>query len=493
MQHSRVQFADSLRGVACLSVVLAHYGGFWKPSGVVIPLVANVPPLPADVAPPYLYFAVTSSHSFSPAGFGVALFFLISGFVIPLSLNRLGTFSFLRARCWRIGPTYAVGFLFTVAALALASRVYGKPFPYSPTELLLHIVPGPRLLFGSRWVDYAIWTLEIEVCFYLLCAIIAPWLRAGSMLVFAIPLALSAASLFLLTGIYATYAQALAFMLIGTAFNFHLRKHLDTPALFGVVAVLCIVSVGAMAWTQGQIIMGSYATAEMGRKDDRVAELENSNFVDLGKRPQEMHVRLPDVFRMSTQFRFDRTGPDDDQGIIRSAQRFEQYMQSLVVAKHADKQKELLTQLVAPFLQTGWVAARIGGTIKADRDHLGLVPVRPERFTGFDVVGRGRNDAIHALQKAIHQRLVEPGQKPLSDDVGVVRQNGWFGNGRRQVNQVAERPGVVEMQDIGFARQRGKLFEGSEGNGRRGDLEISPNPVGYMVVERARLVSNGRA
>jgi len=261
MQHSRVQFADSLRGVACLSVVLAHYGGFWKPAGVVIPLVANVPPLPADVAPPYLYFAVTSSHSFSPAGFGVALFFLISGFVIPLSLNRLGTFSFLRARCWRIGPTYAVGFLFTVAALALASRVYGKPFPYSPTELLLHIVPGPRLLFGSRWVDYVIWTLEIEVCFYLLCAIIAPWLRAGSMLVFAIPLALSAASLFLLTGIYATYAQALAFMLIGTAFNFHLRKHLDTPALFGVVAVLCIVSVGAMAWTQGQIIMGSYATA----------------------------------------------------------------------------------------------------------------------------------------------------------------------------------------------------------------------------------------
>jgi peptidoglycan/LPS O-acetylase OafA/YrhL len=261
MQHSRVQFADSLRGVACLSVVIAHYGTFWTPAGAVIPLIANVPPLPADIAPPYLYWVVTSSSHFTPGAFGVALFFLISGFVIPLSLDRLGTFSFLRARCWRIGPTYAVGFLFTVAALALASWVYAKPFPYGPTEVLHHIVPGPRLLLGGRTIDYVIWTLEIEVCFYLICAIIAPWLRAGSMLVFAIPIALSAASLFLLTGIYATYARALAFMFIGTAFNFHLRKQVDTPALFGVVAALCVVSVGAMGWTQGQVVMGSYATA----------------------------------------------------------------------------------------------------------------------------------------------------------------------------------------------------------------------------------------
>jgi peptidoglycan/LPS O-acetylase OafA/YrhL len=261
MQHSRVQFADSLRGVACLSVVIAHYGSFWTPAGAVIPLIANVPPLPADIAPPYLYRVVVSSNHFTPGAFGVALFFLISGFVIPLSLDRLGTFSFLRARCWRIGPTYAVGFLFTLAALALASRVYGKPFPYSPAEVLLHIVPGPRLLFDSRWIDYVIWTLEVEVCFYLLCAIIAPWLRAGSMLVFAVPVALSAASLFLLTGIYATYSQALAFMFIGTAFNFHLRKHVDTPALFGVVAALCIVSISTVGRTQGQIIMVSYVMA----------------------------------------------------------------------------------------------------------------------------------------------------------------------------------------------------------------------------------------
>src|SRR2546430_684721 len=171
MQHSRVQFADSLRGIACLSVVIAHYGSFWTPAGAVIPLIANVTPLPADIVPPHLYLALMSFNGFSLAEVGVALFFLISGFVIPLSLDRLGTFSFLRARCWRIGPTYAAGFLFTVAALALASRAYGKPFPYSPTEVLLHVVPGPRLLFDSRWIDYVIWTLAVEVCFYLVCAI----------------------------------------------------------------------------------------------------------------------------------------------------------------------------------------------------------------------------------------------------------------------------------------------------------------------------------
>src|SRR5437016_14681190 len=161
MQPSRVQFADSLRGVACLSVGISHYCGVFWTGGPVIPLIANVPPLPADMAPPYLYGVVVSSNHFNTGAFGVALFFLISGFVIPLSLDRLGTFSFLRARCWRIGPTYAAGFLFTVAALALASRAYGKPFPYSPTEVLLHVVPGPRLLFDSRWIHYVIWTLEV--------------------------------------------------------------------------------------------------------------------------------------------------------------------------------------------------------------------------------------------------------------------------------------------------------------------------------------------
>ena len=139
------------------------------------------------------------------------------------------------------------------------------------------------------------------------------------------------------------------------------------------------------------------------------------------------------------------------------------------------------------------VTARIGGAIKADRDHLGLVPIGPEGFTGFKVVRRGRNDAIHALQKVIHQRLIELSQKSLSDNVRVVCQNCWFGNGRHKVNQVAERPRVMEMHDIGFARQGGKFFKGSEGNACRSDLKISPNPVRYMVVEMARLVSNGRA
>src|SRR5437016_5851331 len=121
MQPSRVQFADSLRGVACLSVGISHYCGVFWTGGPVIPLIANVPPLPADIAPPYLYGVVVSSNHFNTGAFGVALFFLISGFVIPLSLDRLGTFSFLRARCWRIGPTYAVGFLFTVGAGARLS------------------------------------------------------------------------------------------------------------------------------------------------------------------------------------------------------------------------------------------------------------------------------------------------------------------------------------------------------------------------------------
>jgi hypothetical protein len=70
--------------------------------------------------------------------FGVALFFLISGFVVTLSLDRTNTPSFIWARAWRIIPTYAAGFSCILAALMAASHVYRKPFPYSLHEVLVH-------------------------------------------------------------------------------------------------------------------------------------------------------------------------------------------------------------------------------------------------------------------------------------------------------------------------------------------------------------------
>jgi peptidoglycan/LPS O-acetylase OafA/YrhL len=114
-------------------------------------MIANVPDVPTGTAPAISKWLLHTPLPFSFAAFGVSQFFLISGFVIPLSLNQATTPSFLRARAWRIIPTYVAGFSFTLLALAAASHVYGKPFPYAIDDVAAHLIPGVRAVLRTLY------------------------------------------------------------------------------------------------------------------------------------------------------------------------------------------------------------------------------------------------------------------------------------------------------------------------------------------------------
>jgi peptidoglycan/LPS O-acetylase OafA/YrhL len=254
----RIIFADGLRGIAALSVVVAHYAlAFWVP-GPVIGQIANVPAVPAGVVPTLSAYVLDTPIFFSLAAFGVGLFFLISGFVIPLSLDRLDRVSFIRARSWRILPTYAVGFLFTLGALVVASQVYGRHFPYSPRNVAVHIIPGLRPLLGGPYIDYVVWTLETEISFYALCAATAPWLRRGSLLAFVPPtmlLSLAAGN------IYPIHAAATDFMFVGVVVGFHHSGKISMGRALAIGTLVAATSLGGVFWTQGAIVTASYGVA----------------------------------------------------------------------------------------------------------------------------------------------------------------------------------------------------------------------------------------
>jgi peptidoglycan/LPS O-acetylase OafA/YrhL len=189
---ARVEFANALRGLAALSVVVSHYGSFFFGNAEFLGAIANMPP-PARVASPALdtWQRLLSALPFSGGEFGVGLFFLISGFVIPISLQKYNWRGFLIGRIFRIYPTYFAGFTITLLALWVAGNVFAKPFPYDVRAVLTHFIPGTRDLVWSRDIDYVVWTLEIEVKFYVICAAAWVWLRHGDRRVFAVPLAMA--------------------------------------------------------------------------------------------------------------------------------------------------------------------------------------------------------------------------------------------------------------------------------------------------------------
>ncbi|WP_454626409.1 acyltransferase family protein [Bradyrhizobium cenepequi] len=168
----RIQFANRLRGLAALCVVVYHYSIFWV-LGLPAGAWANLPQIypapnwpmqwmfqfPVQLPPPWV-------PTIDWGAFGVALFFLISGFVISNSMKRYSAQEFLVHRLLRIYPTYAVGFAFVVGVLALSGTLYDRGFPYSAGQVLAHIFPGVREVIGSIYIDPVIWTLEIEIKFY---------------------------------------------------------------------------------------------------------------------------------------------------------------------------------------------------------------------------------------------------------------------------------------------------------------------------------------
>src|SRR4051794_34078810 len=151
---ARLAWLDALRGYAALVVVCFHLS----------PLMIGTD----------RHLAVMRHIDLGK--YGVLLFFLVSGYVIPMSLERHGSLRrFWLGRLFRIYPAY----LAAIALVAVLCAAGLLAWPASlraetVTGVLAHVTMLPDLL-GQRGAVRVFWTLSYEMTFYLVVSGLFAW------------------------------------------------------------------------------------------------------------------------------------------------------------------------------------------------------------------------------------------------------------------------------------------------------------------------------
>ncbi len=250
----RIVFANQLRGIASLCVVLSHLGGVFILMGPTVGWIISAPEV--HVGHPFiLHLTVWRWLNFGPLG--VAIFFLISGFVIPLSLRSQDRQGFLVARAFRIFPTLWVALLAEWLVVFAQSRIYGRPMAFTPLVYLCNATLLDTMI-GNGYVDLVNWTLAIEVKFYVVMAILRPWVLRGRVLPLIglafLAVAGAAAQQHRMIHVPAQFSDELmciGFMLIGTVFHYRMAGLIGPAKSVGTGAVLLGLFVAC--WRVGPI------------------------------------------------------------------------------------------------------------------------------------------------------------------------------------------------------------------------------------------------
>lgn len=151
---NKIEFIQSLRGIAALCVVLYH-GSYWTGK-----------------------WAETTKEIFFAAGyFGVSLFFVISGFIMVITTKKYdGSLSYVKTfmikRFMRIWPAYFIATVVSFILLAGASWFANLDNLIYLARSMLFMPSGtaPAPTFGTPVLSVG-WTLTYEMIFYVFFAI----------------------------------------------------------------------------------------------------------------------------------------------------------------------------------------------------------------------------------------------------------------------------------------------------------------------------------
>jgi peptidoglycan/LPS O-acetylase OafA/YrhL len=142
---NRLAWLDVLRGLAALAVVFNHFG-YFVPAGLKGPVNQWV----------------------DPGAYGVFVFFIISGYIVPASLERKGSVrTFWVSRIFRLYPLYLLAVAIALALYAVHVGGLRGEDADPETSILSQMLMMSNVLAGKN-LPNVVWSLSYEMIFYLL-------------------------------------------------------------------------------------------------------------------------------------------------------------------------------------------------------------------------------------------------------------------------------------------------------------------------------------
>ncbi|SDJ76975.1 Peptidoglycan/LPS O-acetylase OafA/YrhL, contains acyltransferase and SGNH-hydrolase domains [Nonomuraea jiangxiensis] len=239
---ARLAWLDALRGIGAMAVVAEHLLPWFLPA--------------------------LRPYWFNIGVYGILVFFLVSGYIIPTSLERHGDVrTFWISRIFRLYPLYL-----TVIALALALAWWvpvREQVPRDGTAVAAHATMLLDVVSVGGVVD-TMWTLSYEMVFYLLVTalfLVGGHNRSGSLSIgfgvaaVAIGLVVPGA---LLVGPWPAYVTCAVF-LVGMVFVVWGRFRTTAACVLGLMALVALMFSSRVPWLGAAVVAVMFAGTAIHR------------------------------------------------------------------------------------------------------------------------------------------------------------------------------------------------------------------------------------
>lgn len=158
----KVDFVNILRGLCALVVVFQHYfHDFW----IYKDMIYDIQSITVTKTPEFAEFLEKIHFNFGHCA--VYTFFIISGFVIPISVERYNKKEFLIQRFFRIYPTYIVCSAISYIGLYIYNSYENIIFAHQPESIIANLLLLRDVFLYEGVLDIVSWTLQLEIKFYI--------------------------------------------------------------------------------------------------------------------------------------------------------------------------------------------------------------------------------------------------------------------------------------------------------------------------------------